>query len=63
MAKQVEELGIGVVINPSNIEQSIERILKACENYENILKNIEKYQNQFVWSQEKEEEFLKIMEL
>ena len=63
MAKQVEELGIGVVINPSNIEQSIGKILKAYENYETILKNIEKYQNQFVWSQEKEKEFLKIMEL
>ena len=63
MAKQVEELGIGAVINPSNIEQSIEKILKAYENYETILKNIEKYQNQFVWSQEKEKEFLKIMEL
>lgn len=63
MAKQVEELGIGLVINPSNTEQSIEKIQKAYENYETILKNIEKYQKYFVWSQEKEQEFLKIIEL
>jgi len=63
MAKQVEKLGIGVVINPSNIEQSVEKIQKAYENYETILKNIEKYQKYFVWSQEKEQEFLKIIEL
>ena len=63
MAKQVEELGVGVVINPSNIEQSIEKILNAYENYETILKNIEKYQNYFVWDENKEKEFLNKIEL
>ena len=63
MAKQVEELGIGVVVNPSNTEQSVEKIQKAYENYETILKNIEKYQSYFVWNENKEKEFLKIIEL
>ena len=63
MAKQVEELGVGVVINPSNIEQSIEKILNTYENYETILKNIEKYQNYFVWDENKEKEFLNKIEL
>jgi len=63
MAKQVEELGVGVVINPSNIEQSIEKILNAYENYDTILKNIEKYQNYFVWDENKEKEFLNKIEL
>ncbi len=62
MAKQVRDLGLGVIINPLNVEESKKRILDAYNNYENILKNIEKHQDKFVWNQEKEQEFIKKIE-
>jgi len=58
MAKQVRNLGLGVVIDPSDFEESKKRTLEAYDNYETIIQNIEKHQNEFVWDQEKEKEFL-----
>jgi len=62
MAKQVRDLGLGVIINPLNVEESKKRILDAYNNYENILKNIEKHQDKFVWNKDKEQEFIKRIE-
>ena len=62
MAKQVRDLGLGVIINPLNVEESKKRILDAYNNYENILKNIEKNQDKFVWNQDKEQKFIKRIE-
>lgn len=59
MANIVEKFGVGIVIDPSNLEESIEKILKCCENYSTILKNIEEYQELFVWNNERENEFLR----
>jgi len=62
MAKQVRDLGLGVIINTLNVEESKKRILDAYNNYENILKNIEKHQDKFVWNKDKEQEFIKKIE-
>ena len=59
MARLVKELEIGVVIDPSNTEDSLRKIEDACQRYERILENIKKHQNLFVWDERKEEEFLK----
>ena len=58
MAKEVEKYGIGVVINPNNLEESVEKILKAYRNYKQLLENIRKYKSKFVWNKEKEEKFI-----
>ncbi|RAO99451.1 glycosyl transferase family 1 [Petrotoga sp. 9PW.55.5.1] len=58
MAKQVKDYGVGVAINPTNLEESVEKILQAYKNYGLLLQNIEKYKNLFVWDEKKEEEFL-----
>ncbi|AGL49534.1 glycosyl transferase family 1 [Thermotoga maritima MSB8] len=58
MAKMVEDLGIGVVIDPANVEESLKRIENACQRYEEILENIRRHQEGFVWDEKKEEEFL-----
>jgi len=58
MKKIVEKYGIGVVINPNNIEESVEKILKAYENYDQLIENIKKHKNKFVWDEEKEKEFV-----
>ncbi len=58
MAKEVEKYGIGVVIEPNNVDESVEKILKAYENYEKLLENIKKYKDKFVWDNEKEKEFI-----
>jgi glycosyltransferase involved in cell wall biosynthesis len=58
MAKIVEDLGIGVVIDPANVEESLKRIENACQRYEEILENIRRHQEGFVWDKKKEEEFL-----
>lgn len=58
MAKEVEKYGIGLVIDPNNVYESVEKILKAYENYENLLENIKKYKDRFVWNEKKEKEFI-----
>ena len=62
MAKQVRDLGLGVVINPLNVEESMQKILDAYNNYDTILKNIETHQDEFVWNQSREEEFIRKIE-
>ncbi|PLV56736.1 glycosyltransferase [Thermotoga sp. SG1] len=59
MAKIVKELKIGVVIDPSNTEDSLRKIESACQRYEELLENIKKHQDLFIWDERKEEEFLK----
>jgi len=56
--KIVEELGIGVVINPKRVEESSEKILQAWENYDQILENLSRHQHLFVWTEDKEKAFL-----
>ena len=58
MRKIVEKYGIGVVINPNNVEESVEKILKAYENYDQLIENIKKHKNKFVWDEEKEKKFV-----
>lgn len=61
MAKQVENLGLGVVIDPSKVEESVEKITSAYKNYEKIINNIEKHQKEFIWDEEKERNFLNLI--
>jgi len=61
MAKQVENLGLGVVIDPSKVEKSVEKITNAYKNYEKIIKNVEKHQKEFIWNEEKERNFLNLI--
>jgi glycosyltransferase involved in cell wall biosynthesis len=58
MAKEVEKYNIGVVINPKNVNESVDKILKAYGNYDELLENIRKYKHEFVWTEEKEKEFV-----
>lgn len=58
MAKQVKNLGLGVVIDPANLEESVEKITDACKNYASIIKNVEKHQKEFIWNEEKEKKFI-----
>ena len=58
MAKEVTKLKIGIVINPKNIEETVEKILNTYENYDEIIKNIQKYKKQFVWDTKKKKEFI-----
>ncbi len=58
MRKEIEKFGIGIVINPENINDSVNSILAAYENYDEILKNINKYKTLFMWNEKKENEFV-----
>lgn len=58
MKKLVEKYGIGVVINPNNVDDSVEKILKAYENYNLLIENIKKHKDKFIWNEEKEKEFV-----
>ncbi|ACJ75340.1 glycosyl transferase, group 1 family protein [Thermosipho africanus TCF52B] len=58
MTKEVEKYGIGIVINPKNVEESVDKIIKAYENYNILQENIKKYKHLFVWDKDKENEFL-----
>ncbi|WGS66038.1 glycosyltransferase family protein [Marinitoga aeolica] len=58
MAKEVEKYNIGVVINPKKVEESVDKIIKAYENYDELLENIRKYKHEFIWTEKKEKEFV-----
>ncbi|KAF2961775.1 glycosyl transferase family 1 [Fervidobacterium sp. 2310opik-2] len=58
MAKEVEKYGIGVVIDPNDVEESVKRILNAYERYDEIMENVRKYKGNFVWDDKKKEEFV-----
>jgi glycosyltransferase involved in cell wall biosynthesis len=61
MAKQVEDLGLGVVIDPTKLDESVEKITEAYKNYQKILDNIEKHQKKFIWDEEKERKFVDLI--
>ncbi|KLO21172.1 glycosyltransferase [Marinitoga sp. 1155] len=58
MAKEVEKLKIGVVINPKNVDESVGKILEAYNNYDELLNNIKKHKEKFIWTEDKEKEFI-----
>lgn len=58
MAKEVEKLGIGVVIDTEKPDEAVEKILKAYDDYETLIENIRKYKKNFIWDEEKKREFL-----
>ncbi|MGJ8454510.1 glycosyl transferase family 1 [Pseudothermotoga sp. U03pept] len=58
MARIVQELGIGVVINTEDINGSVRKILKAYESYDKLIQNVDKYKDRFVWDEKKEKEFV-----
>ncbi|PLV59320.1 glycosyltransferase [Thermotoga sp. KOL6] len=58
MAKIVEEKKVGIVIDPKNVKESVEKIRKAFLNYGEIMESLKKHQRAFVWDEEKEERFL-----
>lgn len=58
MANLVKKYGIGVLINPKNIEESVEKIEKAYENYDEMIENIRRYKHEFVWTEEIEKDFV-----
>ncbi len=61
MAKQAEDLGLGVVIDPTKLDESVEKITEAYKNYQKILDNIEKHQKKFIWDEEKERKFVDLI--
>jgi glycosyltransferase involved in cell wall biosynthesis len=58
MAKEVEKLGIGVVIDTEKPDEAVKSILKAYDDYETLIENIRKYKKNFIWDEEKEKEFV-----
>ncbi len=58
MAKEVEEKNIGVVIDPNDVKDSVQKIENAYENYEEMMENIKKYKHEFVWTEEIEKDFV-----
>ncbi|KLO24344.1 group 1 glycosyl transferase [Marinitoga sp. 1197] len=61
MAKEVEKLKIGVVINPKNVDESVEKILEAYNNYDELLNNIKKHKEKFIWTEDKEKKFIEFI--
>lgn len=61
MAKEVESYKVGVVIDPKNVDESVEKILKAYEGYNELVENIKKYQERFVLTWAKKDEFLEFI--
>ncbi|MBB6062791.1 glycosyltransferase involved in cell wall biosynthesis [Thermosipho japonicus] len=58
MANEVKKHNIGVVIDPKDVNGSVQQVMKAYENYSSILENIEKFKNLYVWDKEKEKAFI-----
>ncbi len=61
MARIVKEKGVGVVINPQKVDESVQKILEAIDRYEEIFNNVMKHQNEFVWDEDKEKAFLEFV--
>lgn len=61
MSRIVEELGVGVVINPRNVDGSVRKILEAYKEYDKLLSNVERYKDRFVWDERKEKEFIEFV--
>jgi len=61
MSKIVEELGIGVVIEPKDVEGSVKKILDAYDNYDKLVDNVERHKSKFVWDETKEKEFVEFV--
>jgi len=61
MSKIVEELGIGVVIDPKDVEGSVKKILDAYDNYDKLIDNVERHKSKFVWDETKEKEFVEFV--
>jgi glycosyltransferase involved in cell wall biosynthesis len=59
MVKEVKEKNIGVVVDPTDVKGSVEKIEKAYENYEEMIENIRKYKHEFVWNENIEKDFVK----
>ncbi|WP_448375916.1 glycosyl transferase family 1 [Fervidobacterium sp.] len=57
----VEEFGVGVVIDPRDVESSVRKILQAYRSYDQLIENIEKHKEKFIWDEEKEKEFVKFI--
>lgn len=61
MVKEVEKYGIGVVIDPKDVNGSVKKILDAYENYQALINNVKKYQHMFVFDESKKEELLRFI--
>lgn len=59
MRKIIDETGTGITIDLNNsAEKSVEKILTAWNSYENFQTSLEKNQDRFVWSEDKENNFI-----
>jgi hypothetical protein len=59
VSKEVEKYKIGIIIDFSNIKESIRKIMDIYENhYYELIKNIRKHKNEFIWDNEKEKKFI-----
>ncbi|MCX7654208.1 MAG: glycosyl transferase family 1 [Fervidobacterium sp.] len=57
MRKIVERCKVGVIIKPSDVQDSVHRILEAYANYHALIENIEEHIDEFTWNERKEKEF------
>lgn len=61
MSRIVKQLGVGVVVDPTDVEGSIRRIISAYEQYKQIVQNVLVHKQEFLWDEKKEEEFVEFV--
>ncbi len=61
MKRLVERYGIGVVINPDQVQESVEKITQAYAEYAQLVTNVLRHQQEFVWDSKKEEQFVQFV--
>ncbi|QTA38894.1 glycosyl transferase family 1 [Thermosipho ferrireducens] len=61
MVKDVEEKGLGIVIDPGDVDGSVQKILDGYENYQKLIENINRYKSYFVWDEKKESRFVEFV--
>jgi len=61
MKRFVERYGIGVVINPNHVQESVDKISRAYAEYALLVANILRHQQEFVWDSKKEEQFVQFV--
>ncbi len=59
VSKEVEKYKIGIIVDFSNTEETVEKIIDIYENhYNELIKNIRAHKNEFIWDREKERKFI-----
>ncbi len=59
VSKEVEKYKVGIIVDFSNTEETVKKIIDIYENhYNELIKNIRAHKNEFIWDREKERKFI-----